>query len=123
VHLLRHGGGLWRGRQRGTCRPRPGAHPRPGGDRHEVPRRRPTTRGELAQQIRVHLEASLARLGTNHVELCYWSRRLERIKENLSAADVELTDAEFARIEAELAKVEVYGNRTDEDIAKLRHLD
>ena len=51
------------------------------------------------------------------------SRRLERIKENLSAADVELTDAEFARIEAQLAKVEIYGNRTDEDIAKLRHLD
>ncbi len=51
------------------------------------------------------------------------SRKLERIKENLSAADVELTEAEFARIEAELAKVEVYGNRTDEDIAKLRHLD
>ena len=34
-----------------------------------------------------------------------------------------LTDAEFARIEAQLAKVEIYGNRTDEDIAKLRHLD
>jgi aryl-alcohol dehydrogenase-like predicted oxidoreductase len=50
------------------------------------------------------------------------SRRLDRIEENLGAADVELTDAEFARIEAELAKVEIHGNRTDEDIAKLHDL-
>jgi len=41
----------------------------------------------------------------------------------LGAADVELTDDEFARIEDELATIEIHGNRTDEDIAKLRHLD
>jgi aryl-alcohol dehydrogenase-like predicted oxidoreductase len=50
------------------------------------------------------------------------SRRPERIQENLGAADVELTDAEFNQIEAELAKIEIHGNRTDEDIAKLRDL-
>jgi aryl-alcohol dehydrogenase-like predicted oxidoreductase len=47
------------------------------------------------------------------------SRKLERIEENLGAADIDLTDEEFGRIEAELAKIEIHGNRTDEDIAKL----
>ena len=51
------------------------------------------------------------------------SRKLERIEENLAAADVTLIDDEFDRIEAELEKLEIHGNRTDEDIAKLRHLD
>ena len=51
------------------------------------------------------------------------SRRIERIEENLGAADVDLTHEEFARIEAELAKIEMHGNRTDEDIARLRHMD
>ena len=51
------------------------------------------------------------------------SRKLERIEENLSAAYVELTEEEFARIEAELANITIHGNRTDEDIAKLRQLD
>ena len=50
------------------------------------------------------------------------SRRLERIEENLGAADIDLTDEEFGRIEAELAKLEIHGNRTDEDTAKLRDL-
>jgi len=50
------------------------------------------------------------------------SCRLERIEENLGAADIDLTDEEFGRIEAELAKIEIHGNRTDEDIAKLRDL-
>jgi hypothetical protein len=40
----------------------------------------------------------------------------------LSAADVQLTDNEFNRIEAELAKIEIHGNPTDEDIAKLRNM-
>ncbi len=51
------------------------------------------------------------------------SRRIERIQENLGAADVDLTEEEFDRIEAELAKIEIHGNRTDQDIAKLRSLD
>lgn len=49
-------------------------------------------------------------------------RRDERIIENLGAADVELTDSEFAQIEAELAKIEIHGNRTDADIAKLKDM-
>ncbi|MBV8989784.1 MAG: aldo/keto reductase [Solirubrobacterales bacterium] len=51
------------------------------------------------------------------------SRKLERIEENLGAAEIELTDDEFDRIEAELAKIRIHGNRTDEDIAKLRTLN
>lgn len=50
------------------------------------------------------------------------TRTPERIQENLSAADVELTGNEFHQIEAELAKIEIHGNRTDENIAKLRDL-
>lgn len=49
-------------------------------------------------------------------------RNEERIKENLGAATVSLTDAEFQRLEAELANIEIHGHRTDEDIAKLRDL-
>lgn len=50
-------------------------------------------------------------------------RKLEQIEENLGAADVDLTEEEFERIEAELAKIEIHGNRTDADIAKLRNLN
>ena len=46
-------------------------------------------------------------------------RSPERIQENLGPADVELTDAKYRQIEAELARIEIHGNRTDEDIAKL----
>jgi aryl-alcohol dehydrogenase-like predicted oxidoreductase len=48
------------------------------------------------------------------------SRKATRIDENLGAAEVELSDEEFSRIETELARIEIHGNRTDEDIAKLR---
>lgn len=50
------------------------------------------------------------------------SRKSGRVEGNLAAADVELTDAEYANIEAELEKIEIHGNRADEDIAKLRSL-
>jgi aryl-alcohol dehydrogenase-like predicted oxidoreductase len=50
------------------------------------------------------------------------SRRLERIEENLGAADVGLSDEESARVEAELARITIHGSRTDEDIARLRDL-
>jgi aryl-alcohol dehydrogenase-like predicted oxidoreductase len=50
------------------------------------------------------------------------SRNAERIEENLGAAAITLTVVEYTAIEDELAKIEVYGNRTDEDIAKLRSL-
>jgi aryl-alcohol dehydrogenase-like predicted oxidoreductase len=51
------------------------------------------------------------------------SRKLDRIRENLGAAAVDLTADEFSQIEAELAKIEIHGNRTDEDIAKLKQID
>ncbi|QGK70180.1 aldo/keto reductase [Allosaccharopolyspora coralli] len=51
------------------------------------------------------------------------SRTLDRIQENLAAADVELTDDEFDRIESELSTIEIHGNRTDEDIATLKTLN
>jgi aryl-alcohol dehydrogenase-like predicted oxidoreductase len=47
------------------------------------------------------------------------ARKMERIEENLSASDVELTLGELEGLEIELAKIEIHGNRTDEDIAKL----
>lgn len=47
------------------------------------------------------------------------TKKLERLRENLSAADVDLAEEEFTRIEAELAEIDVQGNRTDEDIANL----
>ncbi|WP_424767877.1 aldo/keto reductase [Paenibacillus sp. sgz302251] len=50
------------------------------------------------------------------------SRKLERIQENLGADEVELTEDEYNQIEEELANIEIHGNRTDEDIAKLREL-
>lgn len=49
-------------------------------------------------------------------------RKMERIKENLGAADIELSDREYQQIEAELANIEIHGNRTDADIAKLRDM-
>ena len=46
-------------------------------------------------------------------------RKDERIKENLGAADVVLTDEEYNVITETLNKMTVYGDRKDEDIAKL----
>lgn len=46
-------------------------------------------------------------------------RKDERVVENLGATDIELTDGEFEKIEKELDKITIYGNRTDEDIHKL----
>jgi aryl-alcohol dehydrogenase-like predicted oxidoreductase len=47
------------------------------------------------------------------------STNAARITENLGAADVLLTDSEYANIEAELTKIKIHGNRTDEDMMKL----
>lgn len=46
-------------------------------------------------------------------------RKDDRVIENLGAADVVLSDAEFNKIETELNNITIYGNRTDKDIAKL----
>lgn len=44
------------------------------------------------------------------------TKKYDRLVENLGAADVVLTDSEYGQIEAELSKIEIHGNRTDEDI-------
>lgn len=49
-------------------------------------------------------------------------RREERVKENLNAADVELTEEEYQQIEIALNQIDIHGNRTDEDIAKLHNI-
>ena len=46
-------------------------------------------------------------------------RKEERVRENLGAADIELTDEEFDALEKALDNIPIQGNRTDEDIAKL----
>lgn len=50
------------------------------------------------------------------------SRKYHRIEENLDAANVQLTENEFNQIETELSKIEIHGDRKDEDLAKLRTL-
>jgi aryl-alcohol dehydrogenase-like predicted oxidoreductase len=50
------------------------------------------------------------------------ARKRERIAEDLGAAGVDLTASELEQIETELEKIPIYGNRTDEDIAKLRQM-
>ena len=44
------------------------------------------------------------------------TKKLSRLQENLGAADVELTHDEFEQLETELKKIQIHGNRTDEDI-------
>ena len=46
-------------------------------------------------------------------------RKEERVAENLGAADVELTDAEYAAINDALAGIAIYGNRDGKDIKRL----
>ncbi|ORX86779.1 aldo/keto reductase [Anaeromyces robustus] len=40
----------------------------------------------------------------------------QRIEENLSSVNVELTDQEYQDLENELSKISIHGNRTDKDI-------
>ena len=47
-------------------------------------------------------------------------RKEERLKENFGAAEITLTEKEFDEIEKALSNITIYGNRTDEDIAKLK---
>ena len=42
----------------------------------------------------------------------------ERIEENLSAVNVELSDDEYNQLENELSKIIIHGNRTDKDIVE-----
>ncbi|WP_345989318.1 aldo/keto reductase [Chryseobacterium sp. Chry.R1] len=50
------------------------------------------------------------------------SRNLKRIRENIESSDIVLTEDEFKQIETALATIQVYGDRKDEDLAKLRTL-
>ncbi|NLR67053.1 aldo/keto reductase [Chitinophaga varians] len=50
------------------------------------------------------------------------SRNRERIYENFGAAAVTLSRDEFAAIETALSTIKIHGNRTDEDLARLRTL-
>jgi aryl-alcohol dehydrogenase-like predicted oxidoreductase len=46
-------------------------------------------------------------------------RKEERVAENLGASGVTLTQEEFDALERALAKITIYGNRTDRDIERL----
>lgn len=45
-----------------------------------------------------------------------------RIAENLGAAEVTFTEAEYAALQAALDKITIHGNRTDEDIIAMGHV-
>ena len=47
------------------------------------------------------------------------TRRLERLQENLAAADLELTDHDLAEIETSAGEVEIHGARYPEHLARL----
>lgn len=47
------------------------------------------------------------------------ARKLERMEENLGAAEICLSQDELAELERALENIEIHGNRTDEDISKL----
>lgn len=49
-------------------------------------------------------------------------RKEERLKENFGASEIVLTEQEFNEIEQALSHIVIYGNRTDQDIAKLHDL-
>ena len=55
----------------------------------------------------------------DHVVSIPGSRTDARIKENVEAALHELTNEEYQQIEEALSKIQIHGNRTDEDISKL----
>lgn len=46
-------------------------------------------------------------------------RKSERIKENLGAADIDLTDEEYRQLTDALNQLEIYGDRSGNDIKKL----
>jgi aryl-alcohol dehydrogenase-like predicted oxidoreductase len=46
-------------------------------------------------------------------------RKDERLAENFGAVNIELTNEEFSKIEEELDKIIIYGDRKDSEIAKL----
>ncbi len=57
--------------------------------------------------------------GWNFVVPIPGMRKEERIRENLGAADVELTKEEYTALNKELAQIRIYGDRDGNDIKKL----
>jgi hypothetical protein len=51
----------------------------------------------------------------------FGTRRLDRVKENLGAAEVSLSDEDMAAIEARLAAIEVIGERLPPDLLKVTY--
>ena len=49
----------------------------------------------------------------------FGTRRLDRVKENLGASEVSLSDEDMAAIEARLARIEVTGERLPSAVLKL----
>ncbi len=49
-------------------------------------------------------------------------RKEERLRENFGSGDVQLTREEFEQIETALENIHIYGNRTDEDIARVKDM-
>jgi aryl-alcohol dehydrogenase-like predicted oxidoreductase len=64
-------------------------------------------KGATAAQVAL---AWLLARGSNIVPI-FGTRRLDRVKENLGAAEVSLSDEDMAAIEARLARIEVTGER------------
>ena len=50
-------------------------------------------------------------------------RKEERVRENLGSVNVKFNSKELTVLEKALSEIEIHGNRTDEDIAKLRYMD
>jgi aryl-alcohol dehydrogenase-like predicted oxidoreductase len=51
----------------------------------------------------------------------FGTRHLDRVKENLGAAEVSLSDEDMAAIEARLAQIEITGDRLPHAILKLSY--
>jgi aryl-alcohol dehydrogenase-like predicted oxidoreductase len=51
----------------------------------------------------------------------FGTRRLDRVKENLGAADVSLSDEDIAPIEARLARIEFNGERLPPALLKVTY--
>jgi aryl-alcohol dehydrogenase-like predicted oxidoreductase len=51
----------------------------------------------------------------------FGTRRLDRVKENLGASEVRLSDEDMAAIEAHLSRIEVTGERLPPAVLKLSY--
>jgi aryl-alcohol dehydrogenase-like predicted oxidoreductase len=74
-------------------------------------------KGATAAQVAL---AWLLARGPNIVPI-FGTRRLDRVKENLGAAEVSLSVEDMAAIEARLAPIEVIGERLPPDLLKVTY--